>query len=279
MPPDLLCLHRDCVTVALACEVLACLAAPLAPSSPPWAEVLLLPGRRREEKAQLPGEPRHSPMRRSAPPLSFWKPSAGPAAGHQCPFFPPCFEEALWKKISGSHVPWQRLCHLFLLFAAVKLKARASVSQPAGVSEPATPNVDTEQLCHCQTGPIKKCCSGRSKTPIAAFPTTHPRKHLRHPLLATVGDKIPALMNLLPERHSCSCRTMVCEGKCDQAPICAVKLKTGKQQRASKSVCCLGKRRVFLHCPLRLGRGLRTQRSWKCLSEFCDVHWIAWRWM
>lgn len=44
MPPDLLCLHRDCVTVALACEVLACLAAPLAPSSPPWAEVLLLPG-------------------------------------------------------------------------------------------------------------------------------------------------------------------------------------------------------------------------------------------
>lgn len=44
MPPDLLCLLRGCGTVVLSCEVLACLAAPMAPSSPHWAEVLLLPG-------------------------------------------------------------------------------------------------------------------------------------------------------------------------------------------------------------------------------------------
>ncbi|KAM6064515.1 uncharacterized protein LJ206_013296 [Theristicus caerulescens] len=97
--------------------------------------------------------------------------------------------------------------------AGVKLKAWAAVIQPASVLER---NLQRQMgtvssfVTTCQTGMIKKCCSSRNETAIPASPMTHPREYLRHLLLAIVGDKIPVLMNLLPDRQSCSCRTTVC---------------------------------------------------------------------
>lgn len=90
-----------------------------------------------------------------------------------------CFQQGPGLSLST----FASLCHLFLLLAAVTLKAWASVTQPAGVLER---NLQCQMWTRSsfvtpgRLGPLKSAVAVGMRLQFPASPMTHPREYLRY---------------------------------------------------------------------------------------------------